>query len=359
MPELQAWEKVYVSDTAFQESVHGKLTCIGCHHGNNEAQDKDAAHVNMVADPSEDTCNICHEDIATTDATGLHSTVSGMQSALIERGGDLTAGSALAAAFDNHCNGCHTTCGQCHVSRPTTLGGGLIAGHTFKAIPSMMENCGGCHGARIAAEYFGQNEGIPGDVHWTKHGMTCYDCHSEEELHGQGQTAEGRYHQMDGPSCTDCHTDIADANTQHSLHIGKVACQVCHSVDYKNCYSCHVDRDATGTPYFTTDPSVMTFKIGRNPNPTDDIPWDYVVVRHVPVTSDTFSSYGSDLLPDFDNVPTWKYATPHNIQLDTPQNASCSSCHGNTAIFLSAGDVPADQMDANKDVIATPPASFN
>jgi hypothetical protein len=356
---LEAWEKVYVSDAAFAESVHGKLTCIGCHHGNNGAEDKDAAHVSMVPDPSEETCSICHDGIAETDATGLHATVGGMRTALVDRGGSMADGSVLATAFDNHCAGCHTTCGQCHVSRPTTLGGGLLAGHTFKAVPSMTNNCSGCHGARIAAEYFGQNEGVPGDVHWTKNGMTCYDCHQEDELHGEGQTAAGRYHQTDAPSCTECHADIADANTQHSLHIGKLACQVCHSVDYKSCYNCHVDLDANGTPYFTTDASEMTFMIGHNPNPSGDIPWEYVVVRHVPVTPETFSSYGDDLLPDFNDVPTWKYATPHNIQLDTPQNASCANCHGNEDIFLSTADVSPAEMSANEDVIAEPPALFN
>ncbi len=340
------------------DSVHGKLTCTGCHHGDAEATSMDAAHANLVVDPS-DQCQICHEDIATSDASGLHSTLNGMMDGLVARGGDMTSGSTLATAFGNHCSSCHSSCGQCHVSRPNATGGGLLAGHTFKQVPSMMDNCAACHGARVAAEYFGQNEGIPGDVHWTRQGMTCYDCHTEDDLHGVDQTTDGRYHQTTGPSCTDCHTDIQNSNTQHSLHIGKLACQVCHSVDYKNCYNCHVDRDASGTPYYTTDASEMTFKIGANPDPSADIPWDYTVVRHVPINPDTFSSYGDDLLPGFDDVPTWKYTTPHNIQLDTPQNASCDSCHGNSDIFLSAADVPADEMGANQGVITDPPAPFN
>jgi hypothetical protein len=356
---LEAWEKVLVSDKSLPDSAHGALTCTGCHGGDSGAADKDAAHVGLVWDPSAQTCGSCHEDIATTDATGLHATVSGMTIALADRGGDLSDGSSLANAFTNHCSGCHTSCGQCHVSRPTSADGGLLAGHAFKKVPSMTDNCGGCHGARVAAEYFGQNEGIPGDVHWTKNGMSCYTCHLEAELHGVDQEAAGRYHQTSTPSCADCHQDIANANTQHSLHINTVACQVCHSVDYKNCYNCHVDRDGSGTPYFTTDASQMTFKIGHNTAPPEDIPWDYVVVRHVPITPDTFSSYGSDLLPAFADVPTWKYATPHNIQLDTPQNASCTNCHGNTDIFLSASDVPHAEMGANEDVIADPPAPFN
>jgi thiosulfate/3-mercaptopyruvate sulfurtransferase len=76
-----------------------------------------------------------------------------------------------------------------------------------------------------------------------------------------------------------------------------------------------------------------------------------VVVRHVPVSPDTFSYYGDNLLPDFNVLPTWKYATPHNIQLDTPQNASCGACHGNPELFLTEQDVNPDEREANKDVI--------
>ena len=33
--------------------------------------------------------------------------------------------------------------------------------------------------------------------------------------------------------------------------------------------------------------------------------------------------------------PTWQYATPHNIQKHTPQNASCDACHGHRELFLT------------------------
>ncbi|MFC2070126.1 hypothetical protein ACFLTB_03000, partial [Chloroflexota bacterium] len=61
--------------------------------------------------------------------------------------------------------------------------------------------------------------------------------------------------------------------------------------------------------------------------------------------------YGTSLLPDFNAVPTWKYATPHNIQLNTPQNESCNACHGNSDIFLTEGDISSEEKEANKGVI--------
>jgi thiosulfate/3-mercaptopyruvate sulfurtransferase len=71
----------------------------------------------------------------------------------------------------------------------------------------------------------------------------------------------------------------------------------------------------------------------------------------VPIDRDSFSYYGEDLLPNFDSLPTWKYATPHNIQRITPQNESCNACHGNDEIFLTADDVGPDELEANRDVI--------
>jgi thiosulfate/3-mercaptopyruvate sulfurtransferase len=118
--------------------------------------------------------------------------------------------------------------------------------------------------------------------------------------------------------------------------------------------------DEKGLPYYQTDASQMTFKIGRNSRKSEDRPWDYVLVRHVPVAPDTFAFYGNGLLPAFDNVPTWKYATPHNIQRVTAQNESCDSCHGNAGLFLTAADVAPEELKANASVIVEeiPPTSW-
>jgi hypothetical protein len=74
-------------------------------------------------------------------------------------------------------------------------------------------------------------------------------------------------------------------------------------------------------------------------------------VRHVPVARDSFAYYGADLLPNFDALPTWKYATPHNIQRITPQNEACGGCHGNAELFLTTDDVALDERKANENVI--------
>ena len=122
-------------------------------------------------------------------------------------------------------------------------------------------------------------------------------------------------------------------------------------MDYKNCYSCHVQTPDEGTPYFKIEPSEMAFYIGNNPEPTEQRPWSCVVLRHVPVDPDRFSFSGPNLLPEFDARPTFAYATPHNIQRNTPQNASCDACHGNESLFLTADKVLPEELAANRDVI--------
>jgi len=353
---LEAWEKVFVGD-AFLVSVHNVQNCIGCHGGVEGVDDKDAAHEGVVRDPveaSERVCGICHVDATEHAVTSLHQNLTGYQTALTARGADFTD-PHMEEAFDNHCSDCHTTCGQCHISRPTALGGGLLKGHEVKEVASMKDTCTACHSARVANEYQGKNEGVEGSVHWLEEGMSCFDCHDTSQYHGDGTEYAHRYEGAPGVNCLDCHPEVAPDQSEieeHIIHADKVACEVCHaSGPYKSCYNCHVALDDKGLPYYKTDSSELTFEIGRNPIKSEDRPWDYVLVRHVPVAADTFAFYGDDLLPDFDNVPTWKYATPHNIQRVTAQNESCESCHGNPDLFLTADDVAANEMVANADVI--------
>jgi hypothetical protein len=380
LPPLEAWEKVFVGDE-FMASVCNVQNCIGCHGGVEGVDDKDAAHEGRVRDPLEDServCGICHAETTRLAATSLHQNLTGYRTILTARGADFSD-PRMGEAFNNHCDSCHTTCGQCHISRPTAMDGGLLKEHEVKEVASMKDTCMACHGARVSNEYQGKNEGVEGSVHWLEEGMPCFECHNVSDYHGDGTEYAHRY---DGPpdvSCLDldCHSEVAlgqgevveqdiqadkvEKHIEHDIHADKVACEVCHvSGPYKNCYNCHVAIDEEGLPYYETDDSQMTFKIGRNPLKSDDRPWDYVLVRHIPVVPDTFAFYGDNLLSTFNNVPTWKYATPHNIQRVTAQNESCDSCHGNADLFLTADDVAPEELEANAAVIVEeiPPTSW-
>ncbi|MCU0508235.1 MAG: hypothetical protein MUC34_07520 [Anaerolineae bacterium] len=368
MPPLEAWQKVFVDAVKFvEQDPHAKAAnCIQCHGGQPGTDDMAAAHEGVVTDPTstkesaEKLCGACHAEVVTAQTQSLHFTNGGYDTIIGARLGEAPEShKAWEEARQNHCSGCHTTCGQCHISQPTSVGGGLISGHQFKGVQAFTRTCTGCHGSRVNDEYTGQNEGIPADVHWTKAGMPCFKCHTGDALHGMGADGKPlekteRYDGAPAPECLDCHPDSVAGKSeieQHNIHGDKLACQVCHSVENKNCYGCHVQTNEEDQPFFKIEPSVMNFKIGLNPQKSADRPWNYVVLRHAPIDPDNFAFYGKDILANFDALPTWKYATPHNIQRQTPQNQTCDSCHGNAEIFLSEEDLRPYEVEANQSVI--------
>ena len=362
MPPLEAWEKVLVSDEALQDlwgtgeqfSAHGRLSCVDCHGGSN-VDDMEAAHAGIVRDPSdqEDSmCASCHYEHVPMQQASLHNNLAGYSTALLARW-DPNQIDVIDTVMANHCESCHASCGQCHVSQPTSAGGGFTDGHMFRETPSMTKNCTGCHGSRVKDEYTGRNEGYPAHVHLRSGRMACVDCHTDSEMHGVGIEGEHRYEGEPMPRCEDCHEGVLDAsgNVYHAMHGEKLSCQVCHSVAYKSCYSCHVQQSDEGIPYFEIDPSEMGFAIGLNPRISEERPYEYVTLRHVPISTTSFEFYGENLLVNFDAAPTWVYATPHNIQRNTPQTESCDACHGNPEWFLTADKVRPEELEANQSVI--------
>ena len=358
MEPLAPHQKVFVDRSFAQDENHGGIRCSECHGGNPQAEDYLVAHQGVVRDPSETdpeaACGGCHPDIVASAANSLHATLTPFATVIEARTDKHSAVNAeVHAGRRNHCNACHASCGQCHVSRPKSVGGGLLDGHAFQRTPPWREVCTACHGSRIEWEYLGKNQGAPPDVHWRKRFFRCEKCHTGQEMHGDGTTPANRYHVANGPTCEGCHMDIygdaAPNRSQHATHRGRVACQVCHAVPYKNCRGCHVALDRYGFRYFINQESSLDFKIGRNVGSGSQRRDIFVTVRHVPVARDAFRFYVEHGLTEFDAVPTWKLATPHNIQRRTPQNADCNTCHGNRTLFLLPGDLtPADaRADAN------------
>lgn len=358
MPPLAAWEKVILDVEAyFADDVHAEVGCVECHGGQN-VDDMEAAHEGMVTDPSAspvDSCGECHPDIQAAHETSLHATLAGYDYALDQRSTPENH-PALDEMQEYHCSECHATCGQCHLAQPHSVGGGLLEGHAMVTSPPMSRVCTACHGSRVGNEYLGKNEGIPGDVHLTAARMTCTDCHTGDEMHGEGMAnAEYRYSAPRTPQCVDCHQDVGDSNDYHVYHGLTVSCQTCHSQEYTNCTNCHVEQTAEGVPFYSVEEHWLGFYIGRNANRDFEYPWAYGTVRHVPADPNQYEFYGDNLLDRFDSRPTFAWSTPHNIQLRTPQTQTCESCHGNPEYFLTADKVPPEELEANLDIITGPP----
>jgi len=355
---LALHEKVLVSQEFFRTG-HAEMTCEQCHGGNPAAAARTEAHKGVVKDPSEVppfskvdkiVCAECHEEQVKTGSTSLHATLSTFPKVLRARAGNDAKNwdSVMEPGRGNHCTACHSSCGDCHVSRPKFAKGGFIQGHLFRKKPDMVNQCMACHGSRVGDEFFG-NRGI-GDSHLAKKSMDCMACHPAGEMHASGEGLTSRYQLPQMPKCAGCHEKDLGKVAQHKVHAGKVQCQVCHSQDYANCYGCHTGKDANGVAYFVNQMETESFKIGlaylgsgRSEK--------YILVRHVPADKEVFDFYGKDAFKTFDNVPTWKATSPHNIQRKTWRSASCNHCHGQRSLFLADGDLLPYEKAANKPVV--------
>ncbi|MFC1844370.1 rhodanese-like domain-containing protein [Thermodesulfobacteriota bacterium] len=352
---MEPFEKVLVSKE-FLNTEHGEIACTDCHGGNATANDKKTAHAGLdpypAANNPEATCGECHEEIVTTASDSLHTTLSTFVTVLKTRS-DMNKWDQIDAARKNHCAACHTSsCGGCHVSRPPFAKKGFINGHVFQKRSDPFNQCTACHGSRVGNEYYGMRG--QGDVHVSKYDMDCVACHEAEEMHAAApEGLPGRYHLKEIVACTDCHQNLQYGSVRdHSIHIGKVQCQVCHSQTYVNCYSCHVGKDEQGIGYFQNEREVEDMKIGLNYD--KDAPgasYDYMLVRHEPSDLEVFDYYVKDAFTNFDKVPTWKRASPHNIQRKTWQTANCNNCHGNRDLFLAESDLLDYEIKANARVV--------
>lgn len=359
MEQLAPHEKVFVDREMLEDENHGDLTCVECHGGDPESRDFAQAHREVDKDPSYPApgiCSECHEAEAEHYRTSLHHTLKPMKNRILARGNpDPAVQAKLETAFNNHCGSCHSSCGQCHISRPASVEGGLLSGHLILKRAPVKETCTACHGSRVGAEYFGQGQGCQPDVHRQKKFMKCQKCHPAVEMHGDGKDHADRYGVENGPACLDCHQDIygpkGENRTAHEQHRNKVACQVCHSQPYNNCFGCHLRLTGEGRPYYELKAHRVDFKIGLNPNPGPRRPERFVTVRHVPIAPDSFREYAGGALTRFDRFPTWRTATAHNIRRTTEQNSDCNNCHGNKRLFLRASDVEPETRRANEPVV--------
>ncbi len=352
MAQVEPWKKVLVSQEFF-ETEHGDINCEDCHGGDPEAAGMQDAHKGMVADPTfpdpSSACGDCHDEITEDAGQSPHYTLGTYRPMILKRASkNPQMIEKIDSGMKNHCYDCHSSCGQCHVSRPDSVEGGFVLGHLFSSKPDMGEQCVACHGSRIGNEYLGRTG--KGDVHFIDKQMDCTDCHGSE-LHNRTKADAHDRYDADLPLCEKCHPpdDAFNEIEQHNVHGGKVQCQVCHSQKYANCSTCHIGKDGKGLPYYKNPKTVQTFKIGLNPRQDENHPAKWVLLRRVPANQNLFDYYAKDALTNFNALPTWKYTTPHNIQRKTFQNRDCNNCHGKVGLFLTANDVTFP--DANRKVL--------
>ncbi len=354
-PPLKKYQKLRVS-ASFLSTPMGQLGCVECHKGQDipgmDAMQGIVHDPTDIKDPSQMVCTQCHDTIAQNYSKSLHFTLHGKVVRLEARTGQkgITEDGCLRDVFhDVDCMSCHASCGDCHVSRPKPMKGGLLSAHDFLKTPPM-DVCQGCHMARTFGEYTG-NFNQPADVHWAKGLMECTACHTGHDLHGDGQLASSMHTYSRGPRCDSCHADVLNKGVQHQIHIGKVSCWTCHAIKTRNCYQCHLCFDEAGDFYRGADSSVMRFKIGYNYYRDEKHPWKYTTLRHPANYPGTFDYWCKGVEKDFGALPNWNPVSAHTVQRITPQNEKCENCHGNDELFLTQADLADYEIQANQPVI--------
>jgi hypothetical protein len=340
-PHYEPYDRVFMGGVgydAYKASPHNSLGCTGCHKGNGETGNKDEAHSGeFIKHPSmfyEETCGgtSCHENITANFTTSIHHG-TGQKRKVAMRSGlsgaeefDQLPAHQIEGYNDN-CAHCHGTCGNCHVVRPASGGGGLSKGHNFNKTPDMLNVCVTCHVSRGGHAYLGVAPGTDPDLHLKQMGFTCLNCHDGHELHGDGQPVEQRYAYSELPECEGCHEGLEKANNYHKMHYDDFNCQVCHSQNYNSCGSCHIHDEGARIP------SYMDFKIAVNPIPEVKEGYELALVRRTLGAPDNWEKYGVPKYSNFDVFPIFNYTTPHNILRWTERtkvegSAACSSsCH--------------------------------
>jgi len=344
-PHYEPYDRVYMGGDgykAFKASGHYKIGCIGCHKGVDNTDNKNTAHSgDFIRHPSlfsETLCTPCHQQIVDNFKTSLHHGTGQKRKVTIRSG--LTGPQDFdqlpahqIEGYNKNCATCHASCGECHITRPPIGGGGLATGHSFTKTPDMVTVCVTCHVSRGGHAYLGVASGTSPDVHLTKAGYKCVDCHKADELHGDGQPVLQRYAYSKLPKCQECHVGLETKNTYHTMHYTQFNCQTCHSQDYNNCGSCHIHGEGARIP------SYMGFKIAANPIPTIKTGFEFTLVRRTLAAPDNWEKYGVPQYANFNAFPTYNYTSPHNILRWTSRTnvTSGQPCYSNCHIRNEGG----------------------
>ena len=162
----------------------------------------------------------------------LHYTASGMGYWYSQSNGGLETITGIPYS-QLSCQNCHVSgCSRCHLT--TTSDGPVYSGKVAR----QQEQCLECH-AREASVLKTDKEFNRLDVHFAR-GMTCLDCHTVRDLHGDGKTYVSM--KQEGAMETNCEKCHMPGETRsHTVHGGKVDCKACHEQHVVSCTNCHFE----------------------------------------------------------------------------------------------------------------------
>ncbi len=210
----------------------------------------------------------------------------------------------------------HPDCSDCHLTPGDAVGEAI---------------CLKCHDRRrIELNRFT-------DVHRDQ-GMTCMDCHTIREIHGDGTP----YPSMMEPgamdvTCEGCHPEPPD-NTSHSIHRPRVHCSACHAQAVVACYNCHFQRDEGGErPITHVGPTMRNFMF---------------LVRQ----TKTGQVHAASMVPAVWQDSSFVLITPYASHTITAKGRPCDTCHYNENVreYMDTGRLTITRWDADVSQLSQP-----
>lgn len=215
------------------------------------------------------------------------------------------------------CKHCHAkSCNACHLKDAKK---GLC--YSLE-MAKRVETCYQCHARESAAAQIDKARDSL-DVH-LEAGMTCADCHTPREMHGDGNF----YKTMRDPkakdaACVNCHTPdseeypVIPETKSHIVHKNKLDCNACHVQGTMTCYNCHFG------PFLKTGSKAESF-YGK-------IKDFLLLVKY----RGKITSGGLQTLVSSDNAPFIIYAPYLTHSIRSP-GRKCEECHGTEAVNTMA-----------------------
>jgi hypothetical protein len=75
--------------------------------------------------------------------------------------------------------------------------------------------------------------------------MGCTDCHTPEELHGDGTAYNSMFDEgATEVRCETCHTEV-ESNLAHNQHAANLTCSSCHMETAVTCVNCHFEFEVS------------------------------------------------------------------------------------------------------------------
>jgi Ni/Fe-hydrogenase subunit HybB-like protein len=271
------------------ETPHGRLDCVTCHYGDGATEDLEAAHRDIVRDPTVDDgglCVACHsdlpEELPQDRLRTPHDEVSHGELADVScsdchggvgHGFDPVSGEIIcpmAVCLDCHisrqldseltdCDACHISahdavpsinCNQCHQSTEEWTEVGTET-HPLELVGKHAEApCLDCHRGLnlVEATHCGDCHQPPSDSHY---GAQCEDCHTpagfqQAELLDHPIPLEGAHQRA---ACAGCHTEGQQSP--------EYVCSECHQPPENHlsgpCTMCHTPEGWTSSTAFITN----------------------------------------------------------------------------------------------------------